>query len=740
MRITGGSLSWTTAPGATTYQVNRAIGAGAPALVYTGGSGATSYVDHNLTNGTTYTYTVTAVNSQGTPPTNTAVSNSVQATPVNYSPLGTITNVIANAGVNTVTVTWTPVPGVDSYTVNYGTQSGGPYTTGSLTASTYPLVIFTNLANGSPFYFQVVGTSTDASGNTITTSTGTTPAATATPVALNEPGQPTFTTSFAGEQLTAPDAGTTLAAVDLFWNPVVVPGNSNPISFNLYRTTGLPAGWTKLNGSTPLTETGYVDTTAQNGVSYWYAVAPVLNGVEGPWSNPYSALTPSVTDPLPPSNFTIYPGNNYATITWPDQAGASYYSFYTSPVPGGPFTLSYYAQTYPSITVPVSNQTPTYFAVRTILTNGQTSTDALLPAINTSSAYPTAPSVSAVAGDGEVALNWNSVANATGFNIYRTTGMVNWQLIGTTSGTQTGYVDYSVVNDVHYYYAVASLGVVSSQPVISSWSDQGSAVSVTPHARQPLPPTGLNAIAGNTQATITWNPVPGAAYYRIYSSGIKGGPYTLQNYSYTNAYTLTSLGNGTPIYVVLETYDQTEGLASSYSAEVSATPSGALFSQSTSFSSLVAEYDGVYLSWQPVAGATGYHLYRSLYTSDAEAEPWSLIATPAATDFQDADVTNGVTYEYAVAGVGANGEGPWSFSSTVTPAATDPLAPGNVAALPGNSATTLTWKRGPRRRLLLGPLQRHAGRALRQLRPLLYTGLYSQQRHHRHVLFRGRVL
>jgi fibronectin type 3 domain-containing protein len=108
LAATGGdqqvSLTWTASTGATSYNVKRAAVSGGPYTTVASPAGAT-YTDTSLTNGTTYYYVVTAVNTVG----ESANSNQASATPnatqtgpsactVPISPVNTAgnTNVVGN--------------------------------------------------------------------------------------------------------------------------------------------------------------------------------------------------------------------------------------------------------------------------------------------------------------------------------------------------------------------------------------------------------------------------------------------------------------------------------------------------------------------------------------------------------------------------------------------------------------------------------------------------------------------
>src|SRR5262249_53810025 len=78
------TLSWTAPPGAQTYNVYRAT-TSAQEVLYATGVTSTSYTDSAVTNGTTYYYTVTAVNANTSIvpviPSESAQSSEVSATP-----------------------------------------------------------------------------------------------------------------------------------------------------------------------------------------------------------------------------------------------------------------------------------------------------------------------------------------------------------------------------------------------------------------------------------------------------------------------------------------------------------------------------------------------------------------------------------------------------------------------------------------------------------------------------------
>jgi len=95
----------------------------------------------------------------------------------------------------------------------------------------------------------------------------------------------------------------------------------------------------------------------------------------------------------------------------------------------------------------------------------------------------------------------------------------------------------------------------------------------------------------------------------------------------------------------------------------------------------------VALSWAASAGATSYHVQRSLMSGG----PYAMVASVATTSYTDTGLANGTTYYYVVTALNASGESGNSPEASATPNLAPPAAPTNLTASAGNLQVTLNW-------------------------------------------------
>jgi fibronectin type 3 domain-containing protein len=181
-------------------------------------------------------------------------------------------------------------------------------------------------------------------------------------------------------------------------------------------------------------------------------------------------------------------------------------------------------------------------------------------------AVPTGLTV-VVTGDGFVRLGWTAAAGASSYNVQRSESAGGPYTVVGNVMTST-FQDTGLINGLIYYYVVTAVNALGE-------SAPSSEVQATPGPG----PTGLTAVGGTNQISLTWDAFGGATGYTVRRSDVSGGPYTtLASGVADPTYTDTGLPNGRRYYYVVIA-ELSGGVPSGYSAEASgvtapSTPAG----------------------------------------------------------------------------------------------------------------------------------------------------------------------
>jgi fibronectin type 3 domain-containing protein len=291
------SLSWTSVTGATSYHVKRASTTGGP---YTQVSAptTTAFADTGLSNGTTYFYVASAVNSAG----ESANSSEVSAKPTAPAQAPAVpTGLMATAASAQVSLTWSASATATSYNVKRSTTTGGPYATISSPTST--TFTDTGLTNGTMYFYVVSAVnSTGESANSAQAS--------ATPTAPTQaPAAPGGLIATGGN-----------AQVALTWT-----ASSGATSYHLKRATTTGGPYTQVAAPTAA---NFTDTGLTNGTTYFYVVS-ALNSIGESANSAQASATPANT-PVDVT-ITINPANTHAIS--PYIYGLNFYFGNTDPPP-----------------------------------------------------------------------------------------------------------------------------------------------------------------------------------------------------------------------------------------------------------------------------------------------------------------------------------------------------------------------------------------------------------------------
>jgi len=513
-------LSWTASAGATSYQVWDSTGGnyGEVGSAVTG----TSTMISGLTNGTPYTFYVTASNSAGT----SGPSNFVSATPLAVPSVPT--GLTASGSNSQVTLSWTASSGAVSYSVYQGTTAGGESATPIVTGITATTVTISGLSNGTAYFFKVAAV--NASGNS-----GYSNEASATPTGPGSAGGTLLAYEPFGEAagpLTGAsgggDFGWGAAWLEQFGS-TVVPGydvtTTSPLTYTGLATTGNYG----IGGYSYQSVGRQLDVSA-NGVFSSY----LSNGLIGaPGTSIWISFL--LREDANPSNGQInavYLNPAGGGSSWETNAantlGIGYFGSTSNDASGNPYWSLNYAGTTVQTTVPVVQGASTLFVVQVMFgaSGGQNQVYLFVNPTSLGGSAPTTVSAQ-----------------------YATSSSLAFQSIAYEGGYTTNESSLDEIR-VGTSYAVVTPAVPAA----------------------PSAPTGLTATAGNAQAVLNWTASTGATSYNVYQGSASGteGATPIATGVMGTSYTVTGLTNGTTYFFTVAAVNA--GGVSGPSNEASATP------------------------------------------------------------------------------------------------------------------------------------------------------------------------
>lgn len=261
-----------------------------------------------------------------------------------------------------------------------------------------------------------------------------------------------------------------------------------------------------------------------------------------------------------PSGLAVEEAYRQVTISWDAVPGASTYALFLKR-PNGEVVLVHNRITTNSYTVPgLEDGARVGFAVKAYANGSWSGYSSTIWA--TPHAVAVAPkTVTTVAGDGQVTVNWDAVPGAKTYAIFlkRTSGEVilihnrvsdtSYTVTGLPNGTAAGFVVKSYVN--------------------GQWSGWSSTAWATPKASA-VPPKNVKAVPGDGKVEVSWDAVPGASKYALYLRNAAAQLELISSDLTNTKGTVTGLVNGTEVGFVLKAY--VSGTWSTWSETVYTTP------------------------------------------------------------------------------------------------------------------------------------------------------------------------
>ncbi|MBI3410581.1 MAG: fibronectin type III domain-containing protein [Planctomycetes bacterium] len=695
------TLSWSAPTGAQTYNVYRGTTPGGEsATAFATGITATMFVDSAVTNGTTYFYTVTAVNANTSIvpaiPSESAPSVEVSATPNVATASLEFSGGFAGS---TNTLTYNGSAAINGsmaeLTNNGGGQAGSFFSTSPVDVTNF----------NSQFTFQISAGASTADGLT-------------------------FTIQGIGPTALGPSGG------GLGYGPDHVGGtggigNSVAIKFDLYSNEGEGVDSTGLytSGAAP-TNVGSIDLTPSSldlhsgdtfqvnltydGTTLMVTIKDTVTGASATQnytinipatvgsSTAYVGFTGGTgglvatqdiltwtfapnapaTAPSAPSGLGAAAASaNSVTLNWTNNA-ANQTGFHLDRATNAGFTANLITENLPAspntftdTAAGLAAGSTFYYRLRAFNSAGD-SGDSNVASVTIPLAPPAPTSQKATnVTTTEIDMSWqdNAGNQAGGYRILRAVNHGSFSPTATlppasqTPPSTYTWADTNLSPGTFYEYQIVAYNVSGNSSI--------AAVNATTLT---LAPSGVSATPGNAVVTLTWTAPTGAQTYNVYRGTTAGGEGATPLATGITATTFvdTAVTNGTTYFYQVTAVNANASIVpaipseSARSVEVSAKPQNAtpppaptnLTATGTPANQAAAQ---VTLMWASSTGAASYKVYRSL-TSNGEGGT-ALAAGITAATFTDTSVAFGTPYFYKVTAVSAGGESGMSNEVSIKP-------------------------------------------------------------------------
>ncbi len=423
-------------------------------------------------------------------------------------------------------------------------------------------------------------------------------------------------------------------------------------------------------------------------------VSDIANGIfDG------GALPPTASAPAAPAGLNAVGGTGQVTLSWTSVSNATSYNLYYATTSGVTTTSSTKVASVssPYVQTGLTAGTTYYYIVTAVNSTGESAPSSQASA-GTASAppVPTAPAapagVIATGGTNQVTLSWNSVSTATEYNVYYATASGVTKANGTKIANVTSpSVLANLTASTTYYYIVTAVN--STGESAASIQVAATTLAPVPTPTAPAAPTGVTAVGGANQATITWPAVPGAASYNIYWSTTSGVNKTsgTKVAGVTSPYVKTALSAGTTYYFIVTAANSVGESAASAQATATTNPAPPAVPAAPAGVTATGGANQVSISWSAVSGATSYNIYWA--TTSGVTTAGTKITTTT-SPYVQTGLAASTTYYYIVTAVNASGQSVASSqvsAATNAPAVVIPAAPAGVTATGGANQVSISW-------------------------------------------------
>ena len=686
------TLSWTN-PGDNTitkYQYRRKTGDGAYGNWTDIGGSSWTTTTHTVTglgNGTQYGFQLRAVNAIDEGPASTKNATPVWGAPANLSATPFID---PDTDESQVILSWTD-PG-DSTIAKYQVNTDGGETFDNISGSSATTTSYavTGLTNGTTYTLALRAANADAS------VVGTAATATARPLWP----APTNLKAAPGNE-----------KVELTWD-----GNS---AIAHYRVHTQSSGATLTPSDVESSGSGTTTATVENlfnGTEYTFTVQAVDTSVSPAVITGLPSSTTATPKPVPATpDLSAAAGSQQVTLTWTDPDDSSITKYrYRQKVGAATFgdwidIAGSNADTIEHTVTGLTNGTEYTFTLLAVNDAGES----LLSDDKTATPlWPAPTGLVAAPNDGEVTLQWDKgdsgiakyhvrAERDTANTDFAEQGLIDVR--GVQSGSKILYTvendgtDTPMVNGIPYTFTVRAVPADENSTLDPTFTSVASSITATPAVDLPDKPTGLTAMAGDGEVTLSWDD-PDDLTLTGYDYSTDGGETFTAITGLSAAptsYTVTGLTNNTAYNLALRAVNASgEGPSSD---TVTATPIGPP-SAPGELSATQGDHQQTTLSWANPSDSTILNYeYRQAHGDQEENEAdiefgdwseWKDIGGSRAdtTGHTVTGLFNGFVYKFEVRAVNDSGKG-GAAEVTATPLWPAPA----VTTTPDDGRVWLQW-------------------------------------------------
>ena len=303
---------------------------------------------------------------------------------------------------------------------------------------------------------------------------------------------------------------------------------------------------------------------------------------------------------VPPTVKPSYVGaSGKPYIYWSVVDGANRYYVYRSTTKDGTYSFLGSTANLNYTDSKANVGTTYYYKVKALAADGTDSSLSAAVAITCRCARPVV-TPDYLTSTGKPYIKWAAVAGASQYEVYRSGSKDGtYTLLGTT--TATNYTDSKANAGYTYYYKVKAISKVRS----TANSSLSATVAATCHCARPV--VKPDYLISTGKPYIKWTAVSGASKYYVYRSGSSNGTYKYVGTTTATNYTDNKANAGYTYYYKVKAVSKVSSGANSYYSVVI----GATCHCARPSVKITTSNGSPRLTWNAVAGANKYYIYRS---------------------------------------------------------------------------------------------------------------------------------